>query len=57
VVNSQATFPFPCSGVDRTLEVKCRADGFKTIYAWLEGSYGLVLKRDRSDPLIVLRLE
>jgi hypothetical protein len=46
----------PVKGIDRVLEVKCRADGFKQIYDWLAGHYGLVIRRDRDEPLIVLRL-
>ncbi|MFG1399866.1 hypothetical protein [Roseixanthobacter pseudopolyaromaticivorans] len=46
----------PVLGQDERLEVKARATGFARIYAWLEGNYGLVIKADRKDPLIVLRL-
>lgn len=45
----------PVKNVDRLLEVKCRADGFKQIYDWMSGNYGLVIRRDRDEPLIVLR--
>lgn len=45
----------PVKNVDRVLEIKCRADGFKQIYDWLSGHYGLVIRRDRDEPLIVLR--
>ena len=41
-------------GADRVCEVKCRADGFATLYAWLEGRDLLARKRDRDDFLIVL---
>lgn len=37
------------------LEVKSRAD-FKTLYGWLEHRDALVLKADRKDPLVVLKL-
>jgi hypothetical protein len=47
----------PVLGIDRRLEVKCRAAGFGLIYRWLAGHYGLVLRADRSEPLIVLRLK
>lgn len=46
----------PVLGVDRTLECKCRADGFKQIYAWLADNYGLILRADRAQPLIAIRL-
>jgi Holliday junction resolvase len=44
----------PLLGVDRTVEVKCRALGFAQLYAWLEGADLLVVKRDRAEPLVVL---
>lgn len=46
----------PVLGVDRRLEVKCRAAGFTTIYRWLAGHFGLVLRADQAEPLIVIRL-
>jgi Holliday junction resolvase len=47
----------PVLGVDRRLEVKCRAGGFVQIYKWLASHYGLVVRADRSEPLIILRLK
>jgi hypothetical protein len=32
----------PLLGVDRRVEVKCRADGFREIYKWLDGADVLV---------------
>ena len=46
----------PVFGHDRRIEVKCKADGFALIYRWLVNRYGLVLRADRSEPLIVIRL-
>ena len=46
----------PLLGVDRRVEVKCRANGFAEIYRWLADHDFLVIKRDHSEPLIVLRL-
>lgn len=46
----------PVLGRDVTLEVKHRKDGFKQVYDWLAGNYGLVLRADRQQPLICLRL-
>src|SRR5215831_10437170 len=43
-------------GVKLTAEVKCRADGFKQIYKWLRGRDLLVIRADRSDPLVVMPL-
>ncbi|MDQ3399282.1 MAG: hypothetical protein M3511_16260 [Deinococcota bacterium] len=37
------------------LECKARKD-FKTLYKWLERRDGLILKGDRKEPLVVLRL-
>lgn len=50
-------FTAPVLGIDHTFEMKCRARGFRSIYNWLAGHYGLVLRADRCEPLIVLRLE
>ncbi len=46
----------PLLGTDRKLEVKCRADGFRELYGWLADNYALVLKADRRETLVVLRL-
>jgi Holliday junction resolvase len=46
----------PLLGLDRRVEVKCRANGFAEIYRWLDGADFLIVKRDRSEPLVVLRL-
>lgn len=46
----------PLRGADRRLEVKCRADGFRELYGWLADNYALVLKADRRETLVVLRL-
>jgi hypothetical protein len=37
-------------------ECKVRKDGFKQIYSWLEDNDRLVIKADRKDPLVVMRL-
>lgn len=46
----------PLQGADRRLEVKCRADGFRELYGWLADNYALVIKADRKETLVVLRL-
>ena len=46
----------PICGVDRKVEAKIRASGFGQIYAWLEGNYAVIARRDRAEPLITLRL-
>jgi hypothetical protein len=37
-------------------KVRKGADGFKTIYQWLDGNDVLFTKADRKEPLVVLRL-
>lgn len=44
-------------GDDQRFEAKCRGSGFTKIYEWMEGVYGVCVKRDRSEPLVVLRLD
>lgn len=46
----------PLLGVDRCIEVKARADGFKELYRWLEARDLLVVKADRREPLVILPL-
>jgi Holliday junction resolvase len=47
----------PLLNIDRTAEVKCRADGFRELYAWLEQRDLLIIKADRREPLVVLPLK
>jgi Holliday junction resolvase len=47
----------PIIGVDRVVEVKARADGFKQLYAWLVDRDILIVRADRSEPLVVLPLK
>jgi hypothetical protein len=44
-------------GRDAKMEIKCRAKGFATIYKWLEPVDLLVIKRDRSEALVVLPMK
>jgi Holliday junction resolvase len=46
----------PLLGIDRRVEVKVRANGFREIYRWLEGNDFLVIHADRKPPLVVLPL-
>jgi hypothetical protein len=46
----------PVLGIDRLVEVKCRGNGFRELYAWLHCRDLLVLKADRREPLVVLPL-
>ena len=43
-------------GRDLTAEVKARADGFRELYGWLDGRDVLIVKADRQEPLVVVRL-
>jgi hypothetical protein len=36
--------------------VKARADGFRELYCWLDGRDMLIVKADRQEPLVVVRL-
>jgi hypothetical protein len=47
----------PVLGIDRVVEVKVRADGFRELYRWLIDRDILVIRADRSDPLVVLPLK
>jgi Holliday junction resolvase len=46
----------PLLGVDRRVEVKTRASGFTRIYEWLGENFALVVRADRKEPLLVMRL-
>jgi Holliday junction resolvase len=46
----------PFNGRDLCLEVKARADGFRELYGWLEDRDVLIVKADRQEPLVVVRL-
>jgi hypothetical protein len=47
----------PFLGLDRRVESKVRADGFRELYAWLAGNDLLVVRADRQEPLVVLPLK
>ncbi len=46
----------PLLGVDRCAEVKVRANGFRELYRWLEQRDLLIVRADRSEPLVILPL-
>lgn len=46
----------PILGRDLCVEVKARADGFRELYSWLENRDVLIVKADRREPLVILRL-
>ena len=43
-------------GRDLCVEVKARADGFRELYSWLNERDVLIVKADRQEPLVVVRL-
>ena len=45
------------TGVDRVVEVKVRAKGFAQLYAWLVNRDILIVRADRSEPLVILPLK
>jgi hypothetical protein len=46
----------PVMGRDLCVEVKARAAGFRELYSWLTNRDVLIVKADRQEPLVVLRL-
>ena len=46
----------PLMGRDLCVEVKARADGFAKLYGWLNERDVLIVKADRQEPLVVVRL-
>jgi len=47
----------PLLGIDRRVEVKARGNGFRRLYDWLSNHDFLIVKADRLEPLVVLRLK
>jgi Holliday junction resolvase len=47
----------PVLNIDRTVEVKVRAKGFRQLYDWLIDRDILIVRADRSEPLVVLPLK
>jgi hypothetical protein len=46
----------PVLGIDRTVEVKVRGNGFRQLYEWLGRRHLLIVRADRREPLVVLPL-
>ena len=46
----------PLLGRDLCVEVKARAEGFRELYSWLNERDVLIVKADRQEPLVVLRM-
>ena len=47
----------PVLGVDRRIEVKCRGNGFRELYRWLNDADLLIVRADRCEPLVVIPLK
>ena len=47
----------PLLGTDRRIEVKCRNNGFRQLYDWLEGHDFLIVRADRRELLVVIPLK
>jgi Holliday junction resolvase len=47
----------PLLGTDRRVEVKCRGNGFRQLYDWLEGHDFLIVHADRRELLVVIPLK
>jgi Holliday junction resolvase len=52
-----ADLSVPLLGVDHAVECKVRANGFQKLYTWLENADLLIIRADRSKPLVVTPLE
>jgi hypothetical protein len=44
----------PLLGIDRSVEVKARANGFRRLYDWLGDHDFLIVRADHSEPLVVI---
>jgi Holliday junction resolvase len=47
----------PLLGVDRGAEVKARRHGFQQLYTWLGSHDLLIVRADRSEPLVIIKLK
>jgi hypothetical protein len=47
----------PVLGRDLRCEVKCRCDGFRELYKWLDGADLLIVRADRRELLVVIPLK
>ena len=44
----------PLLGIERVVEVKCRANGFRELYTWLADRDILIVRANRREPLCIL---
>jgi hypothetical protein len=56
-VASPGDIVLPLMGRDLCVELKARADGFRELYCWLNQRDVLIVKADRQEPLVVVRLD
>jgi Holliday junction resolvase len=47
----------PLLGIDRRVEVKARANGFRQLYEGLDDADLLIVRADRCEPLVILPLK
>jgi hypothetical protein len=47
----------PLLGIDRSIEIKIRSNGFRELYSWLDGADLLIVRADRQEPLVVVPLK
>src|SRR5262245_216836 len=47
----------PVLGIDRRVEVKCRKNGFRELYKWLDGADLLIVRADRRELLVIIPLK
>jgi hypothetical protein len=47
----------PLLGADRRCEVKVRGSGFRKLYDWIEGNDVLIVRSDRKQPLVIVRMK
>ena len=47
----------PLLGRDHVAEVKCRGQGFRQLYQWLQARDLLIVRADRREPLVILPLK
>ena len=52
----QGLWDTPVAGARPVAEIKCRSAGFRQLYDWLGQSDVLIVKADRQEPLVVLRM-
>jgi Holliday junction resolvase len=46
----------PLLGRDLVVEAKARKDGFRELYAWIDGRDALIVRADRREPLCIVPL-